>query len=199
MGGKAPTEGEYRDLWLGVLEGIPRREDLDRGIIRAYLDDKSALHAGIASLLAKVPQADVEVYPVTVDYSKTIEEMVAAGNYGYANPDITTEHFPPKGSGIVEVQIHLKHFNRVMSSDAVLKGLDKMGLRPATPMEILAFGAKYPDIQRQFPIVEMGQNWQSPFGPRVLDLVSDDRERDLHLAWLGLGWFASWRFAAVRK
>jgi len=139
-------------------------------------------------------------YPVTVDYSKTIEEMVAAGGYNYANPDITTKNFPPKGKGIVEVQIQLVHFNRVMSSDAVLEELDKMGLKPVMPMEISALGAKYPDLQRQFPIAGLGQVWQVPNGNRnVLCLESDDRKRNLNLNWLENDWNENWRFAAVRK
>ena len=87
-----------------------------------------------------------------------------------------------------------------MSSAAAPKELDKVGLRPAMPMEILALGAKHPDLQRQFLIAGLGQNWRGPYGSRgVVCLHSDDRGRSLSLTWLESDWGEVWRFAAVPK
>ena len=50
------------------------------------------------NVVANILQIQVlgNIYTITIDYSKTIEQMVAAGGYDYANPDITTEHFRPR-------------------------------------------------------------------------------------------------------
>ena len=95
-------------------------------------------------------------FKVTVDYSKTLEQMIADGKYDWKNSDIKAKNFPLNGQGTTAVNIELVHFNRNIESDTALAELDKMGLRPATLPELLAFGAKYPDKQREFPIVALG-------------------------------------------
>lgn len=143
---------------------------------------------------------EVEVYPIIVDYSQTLEQMIAAGNYDWKNSDITSDHFPIKGTGTVELEGQLVHFGRSMSSEAVIAELNKMGLRPGTVEEILAFGAKYPEKQRQFPIVGLGSAWRGPDGSRrVVCLGGRGRERDLDLRWFGNDWDGYCRFLAFRK
>lgn len=92
------------------------------------------------------------------------------------------------------------HFNRNIESDTALAELDKMGLRPATLPELLAFGAKYPDKQREFPIVALGSVWRDLCGDRVVAYLGcDSSKRDLYLDRLVYRWSAPFRFAAVRK
>lgn len=139
-------------------------------------------------------------FPVTVNYDLSLTEMIAAGKYNWTNDDITAEHFPVSGSGQVEVNVELVHFNRVIESENALKELDKAGFRPATLAELLTFGAKYPDKQREFPIIALGSVWRSRLGRRDVPVLwSRSYERDLHLAWFGHEWDEDCRFAAVRK
>jgi hypothetical protein len=141
-----------------------------------------------------------DVYPITVDCSQTLEQMIAAGNYDWVNSDITSEAFPVKGKGVVQIpDAKPVHFGRKMSSDAAIAELDKMGLRPATHTELLAFGAKYPELQRQFPIVALGSSAQVHGYRSVVCLWSSGRERGLRLCWFGSGWVGVCRFLAVRK
>ena len=87
-----------------------------------------------------------------------------------------------------------------MGSDEVLKKLEKLGLRPATLPELLAFGATYPNKQRKFPIVALGSVWRYWEGYRFVPyLWENGARRDLGLGWLERGWDAYYRFAAVRK
>ena len=75
-----------------------------------------------------------------------------------------------------------------------------MGLRPANLPELLAFGAKYPKKQREFPIVALGSVWRYWCGSRsVACLWSVGSLRFLFLYWLEFGGDAIYRFAAVRK
>ena len=138
-------------------------------------------------------------YPIEVDYSLTLEQMIAEGEYDWVNSDITSTRFPIVGTGKVGLEGQLEHYGRNMSSDAVLADLDQKGLRPATIAEILAFGAKYPELQRQFPIVALG-SVASVSGDRdVAYLCRHDRHRSLRLCCFGDVWDAGSRFLVFRK
>ena len=139
-------------------------------------------------------------YPVTVDYGMTLGDMVAAGGYDAKNDYITQENFPITGAGMVEVEFHLVHLNRYASTDAALVELNRQGFRPAKIEELLAFGARYKNLQKEFPIVALGSVWQSRSGDRlVANLDYWDGERNLVLGWVGYVWHEPYRFLAVRK
>ncbi len=138
------------------------------------------------------------VYPITVDYNQSFEQMVKAGCYDWVDSDITAEHFPVKGVGLVQLDGQLICFDKSMSSEQILAELDKMGLRSGNVEELLAFGTKYPD--RQFPVIEPASSWQDSDGYRlVVYLDSHARERDLSLDWFESGWDDYYRFLAFRK
>ena len=191
--------------WLGSFVGelIPALRE--RGIsdekIHSFANSNGKISVGkIADVMADDIQRVEGVYPITVDYSKPIEEMVAAGQYDWSNSDITLAHFPTKRVGKAETKVELLHFDRSISSEEALKEMDKMGYRPAEAHELLAFGAKYPDVQREFPLVALGSVWRRLGGRRrVVCLRRSDAARDAGLHWFGHGWRALWRFAAVRK
>ena len=152
----------------------------------------------VASFIVRGGKGDV--YPITVDYGLSLEQMIATGRYDWVNSDITSEHYPIVGTGTVALEGQLVHYGRNMSSEAVLADLDQKGLRPATMAELLAFGAKYPELQRQFPIVELGSVWPYPLGDRSVGyLARVGRGRRLRLVWFADDWGASYRFLAFRK
>ena len=147
-----------------------------------------------------VDKTGATLFPITVNYGLGLERMIEDGKYGWTNSDINAKDFPIKGKGTVEVAIELVHFNRDMQSNEVLKELGKQGLRPGTLPELLAFGAKYLEKQREFPIVALGSVWRNLHDRRfVAYLRCDGSERCLGLLWLEGGWDASYRFAAVCK
>jgi hypothetical protein len=139
-------------------------------------------------------------YSVTVNYDRSVEDGVKAGNYDWVNNDITSEHFPMKRTGIEELSLHLVHFDRNISTEDALKKLDLMGLRPAELQELLSFGENYPDVQREFPIIALGSVWRSPAGYRLVSFLGrGGSDRVLYLGWRGHGWGDVCRGAAVRK
>lgn len=98
-----------------------------------------------------------------------------------------------------EIEFELVHFGKDMSTDVILAELDKRGLRPALYEELLAFAAKYPELQKQFPIVALGsvcRNDGDLFSPYV---SWGGDERSLNFAWFDYGWGGVCRFLAVRK
>jgi hypothetical protein len=154
----------------------------------------------IAKLIVDDASAVESAYLVAMDYALSIEELVRFGKYDWANSDITSKHFSTKRTGKVGINVKLIHFNRVISSYEALREMDNLGYRPAEACELLAFGAKYPDVQREFPIIALGSVWQRLDGARyVLYLFRDDAERYAYLAWFGSGWGDRCRFAAVHK
>lgn len=136
---------------------------------------------------------------ITVDYTRTLKQMIVAGCYDWTNEDITAGHFPISGTGKVTVGLELVHLDRIVSTSEVLCALEERGLRPATLVELLAFGEKYPEEQRKYPIVALGSAWQSPRGRHVPYLHRGDAKRDLDLAWNDRDWGGVFRFLAVRK
>ena len=174
----------------------------DQDIRRVETDEQ--LRRKIAALIVQagkpIEKLAENCYKVLVDYGQTLQQMIAAGAYDYANLNITAEHFPMTGDGKREVVVELVHFGRDMESDAILKEFEARGLRPATLPELLAFGATYPEKQREFPILALGSVWQGPDGGRDVACLGDwDAKRGLGLDWDDDRWDVDCRFAAVRK
>lgn len=103
----------------------------------------------------------VQTYQVVVDYDQTLDQMVKAGGYDMVVEEekITAKNFPFQAKGKVNVDLQLIHFGKAMQEWEIDTKLDRMGLRPATIEELLAFGAQYRDEQRKFAIVAMGSQW----------------------------------------
>jgi hypothetical protein len=142
-------------------------------------------------------------FNLSVDYSRTVQEMINAGNYDWTNSDITAKHFPlPKEHNGKKVPVSSKlfHFNRAISSEDATSEMDKAGYRPATLAELLALGEAHPELQKEFPIVALGSVWRDADGNRfVPSLNVSGYKRGLDLDWFGYGWRVGCRFLAVRK
>jgi hypothetical protein len=140
------------------------------------------------------------VYNIVVDYGRSLKQMIKAGNYDWVNKNITAEHFPVKGKGKHELSVTLFHFNRTTRSDDAIAEMNKQGFRPAKIEELLFLGEKYPDIQREFPIVSLGCVWWNPDGSRYVPCLSRrGSKRELNLGCFRNDWHDCCRFLAVRK
>ena len=192
--------GLYVEFQAAVLRQLPRPDEFSPEVLEGWTKNQATLAKVMREALVPVDEKKDDVYPITINYDLSLAEMIVAGQYGWVNDDITADHFPIQGEGQVEVGVELVHFNRSMESDDVLKEMDKAGLRPATLAELLAFGAKYPKKQKEFPIIALGSVWQDLFGYRsVPALWSDGVRRDLALDCFEFRWSEYFRFAAVRK
>ena len=138
-----------------------------------------------------------------VDYGMSLDEMIAAGNYDWKNDDLNAKRFPIVGTGRVEFEDTIFHFDRYISSEDAVKEI--IAADPKNPWEpgkienILAYGAKNPEEQRKFPIVGLGSVGEVNGDRLVSCLNRNDSKRDLDLRWWGAGWNASYRFLGVRK
>lgn len=146
------------------------------------------------------PQPQFPSYPVNVDYSASVEQLIKNGKYDWFNDDITGRNFPSSEKGTAQVVVYLVNFDHDISSEDAVKELDRQGLRPATLKELLALGSTYPDLQRKDLIVALGSTWRGSDGRvSVPCLGGVGSRRGLRLTWWGGVWGSGWRFAAVRK
>lgn len=152
-----------------------------------------------AEILLAKKEAISNLFKIAVNYCMSLKDMISAGKYDGVNSDINDKNFPTEKHGHEEVETRLIHFDRNISTENAIKELDKMDLRPANLAELLAFGAKYPDEQRKFPIVALGSVWRGMDDRFVAYLWGYSGTRGLDLDWFSYDWHALSRFLAVRK
>jgi hypothetical protein len=139
-------------------------------------------------------------FPLRVDYGRTIERLVEEGHYDWSHIDISSELFSTERKGMADIVIELIHFETQKNTDEVLTAITCNGLRPADIVEILTFGATYPDEQRQYPIVARGALWIGTCGGHFVPcLRTGSKGRYVDLYWFGGMWDTYYRFAVIRE
>ena len=127
-----------------------------------------------------------------------LADMIAAGKYDWVNSNINEENFSPETLALGS-EPKLYHFNCNTSLENAITLMDKDGYRPGTLGDILTYGAKNPEEQREYPIIALGSVVSVGGSRYVACLAGDDSERGLDLYWFGGGWGARYRFLAVCK
>jgi len=159
------------------------------------------------SYSSKLPTQSGPQFSATVNYDLSLDEMIAAGkyDYDYVSVDFTTKGFLAGKKGQTGVNFTLVQLIDTVATDTdtvvadtVLKRLNDLGLRAATLPELLAFGAKYPDEQRKYPIAALGSVVMSNGYRVVAVLCESGSKRGLDLG-VYAGWYRACRFLAVRK
>lgn len=149
-----------------------------------------------------------ELHRVDMNYSKSLNEMIEPGNYGWINSDIAEEHFPVKHRENGKLEIHLVRFNKELSSWEARRLLDMLHLRPAELPELLALGAQHPELLKDHFIVGLGSTFRLCgiflSCPVIRQrMVGGVLERTLSLSLAGQivaqPWLETDWFAAVRK
>lgn len=166
----------------------------------ALLRKNRAKAMTVAHLIMGIIQ---QTYKVIVDYGLSLAEMIKAGKYGWFNDDITAKNFTLEGSGQHEAELVLVHLNRDATTKEVREYLDEQGLAPAKIEHLLAFGAAYPELQREFPIAALGSSFVRGLGGRSCPCLCcrGVGGRGLDLTWHDgdSPWGGGWRFLALRK
>lgn len=136
-------------------------------------------------------------YPIKVNPKDTIESLVNEGKYDWKNDNITSNLFADKPTA-GRVKLELLNYGLIDSEDALAR-MKREGYRPANIFELLAFGIKYPDLQKENPIIALGSVVRLGGGRRVAGLGRGSAERGLYLLWFDGSWRGQCRFLAVRK
>ena len=201
--GSERTTDMAKDTYLilqSLLEKVRKRGYSDDEILRVASAQGDNLLDKFADVMAAAARKPHDTFPVTVNYELCVEDAIRAGNYQAVHADINGKNFPSTRKGQADVAIVLVRFDHRMKSEDVLKELERDGLRAAELPEFLAFGAKYPDVQRKFSVAGLGSVWQDRKGYRNVPCLyeaSEGRYLDLH--WWDDGWYSYTRFAATRK
>lgn len=133
-------------------------------------------------------------------YTLSLAEQIAAGHYDWKNPDITAERFSTPSVGTPVGELKEFHFNRDIEMDEAIRLMTAEGYEPSDIGELLNYGAKNPDEQRQYPIIALGSVCVRSGGDRcVADLHRHDAGRALHLVRVDVRWDGRCRFLARRK
>lgn len=118
-----------------------------------------------------------DVFRLIVDYSKSLDAMIAAGEYDVVVP--TNASFELKADGGKEAVLTAKliHFKNAASSTDAIALMKKDGGRPATIEELLACGAQWQSLQRKYKIAALGSVSLDGGNLVVPCLSGDDRRR----------------------
>lgn len=191
--------GMAADVWTRLDRAVKAKGGCDEDLHLLAREEGQAMIDQIASLLVKAGAAQRQVYPVVIDFSQDIVQMIEAGHYNWKNDSINAANFPIVGEGKVTSQLVLVHFDRNISSEDAVKEMAQMGLEPAKTEHLLAYGAQH--WQRDpLLVVALGSVWVDPGGRRYVPyLYGDVGRRGLDLRWWGADWSAHWFFLAVRK
>lgn len=148
----------------------------------------------------------VNRFSVVVPYKGklTIQELTKQIDYNVISSAITDVNFPQEKSGDESVEIRLVHINRLLSFDEVIRIHKDLGFRPANVAELLSLAVQFPSVQREFPVVALGQTCNIPSEIRVLGndmavnvyklMVNGSYERAAYTCLTGN---ASYRYAGV--
>lgn len=192
--------GEFAGAVVGQL--WPAIKDVSPARLQHLIENQGELKEMLLWMFSKDDDPS-SLYPIAVDYGMRVEEAIELGKYDWVNKSITQGHFPTEGKGKAKLKMELVHFERYtpVPYKKATEELDRMGYRPAELMELLAFGEKYPDVQREFPIVALASVWRDSDGNRLVPYLygGDGSRRILSLDWIEFGWYKPCRFAAVRK
>jgi len=168
----------------------------ERRLLMAYPEEARRLSR---QLLAKMEG----VYLVDVDFTKSIDEMVVAGDYDWHDPDISSKNFGVRDTTgrIITVATEFVHLDETVKTRLALDHLETNGFRPATIEETLAFGTTYPEIQLKFPIVCLDTFCtKDEHGYQHAPcLLHDGLDRILSTRPFSYKWHNNTRFLAVRK
>lgn len=223
------ASGMISAVWLALQSAVRERGGSDEDLYHLNTPDGKSIIAMMAEAIvaSNGKQAKTSnggfAYSVIIDHKKSLADMIAAGKYDYINPNIVEKNFPiQQRPSVSEADIQssgnpyrtlgvqndnstnivLVHLNKAVKTSEVLVYMDKHGLRPARIEELLAFGEKYPAVQREFPVVALGSVWVDSDGDRsVACLRRHGSERSLYLRWADPDstWDEIYRFAAVSK
>jgi hypothetical protein len=142
----------------------------------------------------------LQLYPATVDRSMGWLKMLEATKIKTerVGRDFTEEHFSLGTTPGYEYDLALIRFNHDPSWDDILDvvALPSQEFKRPEPEDLLAFGATYPDVQLEFPIIApVTRPWKSLDGRGSLPCFDGDlQDRYLTVERISPTWFRYCRF-----
>ncbi len=154
-------------------------------------------------------------FRITINYSEPLERKFADGLFGfYVGSQLNDDNFAKVvGDGEVETDALLVNFGKdeSVNSDEAAARLDKLGLRPGIPKELIDLARFYTNVIElaalrfvptiPCPAVALGDSWTSPGSENhfVMCLHSMNADHPVELLTWDVEWNGSWWFLAFCK
>lgn len=139
------------------------------------------------------------VFAIALGDGRSTEDLVAAGRYGYAHSCVTSDNFPVRPLRARGRDLVLLSMGRDVTTEAAVTEARRYGLDRPVYEDALHFGAAFPDVSLDRPVVFLHDPWFGFFGRRdVISLWRNADRRELGLEDFDGRWAAHWRFAFVR-
>jgi len=214
------TAGQLVSISKLIVEKKAPAEDtqglIDSGLLSDLLDaDVSKINRNVFRRFCGLPPLDllVEISPgiLIVDFSSTVEEMIAAGRYDRRNPLVSLGRFQiePELSVLGEVayEYMLDWPCRDITTDAELRRIEALSRsnpwQAAELPHLLAFGAACPELQRKSCVVGLGtaeDMGTECFSPCLIgDNLCDNNFRGLDFELANKKWSRRCCFVLVRR
>ena len=159
----------------------------------------SAIGIFVAAFMQCLQQVK-NAFRIMTGGTRTTDEVITAGNYGWKNDLVNGKNFPMRPMPEGPREIVFLEFDHDPGSEEVLAEAQRQGLERPVYEDTLFFGEQYSEEQRNGPVVFLHEPWQNPHGRLfVLVLNCDDRDRRLGLVYFDGSWTPWCRFAFVRK
>ncbi len=193
------TNFASKDLTAGQLNSLVKKAGGHEHVLRILSGDLKIQLLSTTAEAVVVP-TDVDQF-MTVNPDLAFEERITRGHYGWRNSDLTEKRFPVTAEQVGDWDWKIFHFDRNISSEGALRLMKEDGYDAGQIGHILAFGEKYPEEQRKFPIIGLGSVARAVlYRYRLVpELLDGDGGRGLDLRWFGLGWYRFYRFLGVRR
>ena len=140
---------------------------------------------------------------LTIDYGKSFSDMIAGGSFGWVNGEVTENHFPISGTGLVECEAGLVRFGGPISSPQAEREIQAADPRrpwkAARTEHMLALAAHHPLEQTKSPIAGLDAVINIHGKRGVLILYGGGGKRNIRVD----GWDGDWpdvfAFLVVRR
>lgn len=155
---------------------------------------------GIMQEVVAILTARIKVtYVFLVDYQSSFRDYIVRGQYDFENKEIDTTEFPPderKENALVKFRFFFSEEG--MTSKEAIEKMAKEGCRPATRIELLAFGEANPELSRYFPINALGSQGMHPrYGLTVCEIWSYECKCRVSMNYVKRKWDRYCLFLAV--
>ena len=119
---------------------------------------------------------------VFVNYDAELKDVADNGRYAWQNRKLTSYYFPSGESGEKDIEFFLIQPNQPVNPEDFAVELCEHGLRPATAMELMAFGRQYRYFLSENPVLALGSyfvNWDQQSYSACFYSEADQRFADI--------------------
>lgn len=148
------------------------------------------------SILAISAGAKNDSLQIVVDHSKTIQELIALGNYSYVNSSLVEYFSVEKNSEKISLEMKTFSFSKEVEEDMIKKAMLEAGFRPATFFELLTY-ALSPEVGPE-KIIALGSAYINEDGYGICSCLKKGQEKELHPMWIDSYWDTSYSFLGVK-